>query len=168
MKELTENEALNKAAAYCSSAEHCQSEVLDKLCGWGVDKDLSQKIVDRLVREKFISDARFAKAYVSDKLRFAGWGRRKSEMMLRAKNIDNDVISQALSMIDENEYMSVLCRILKAKERTLKYKNDYERRGKLMRFAASRGFEPKYVSEYLQSGSDDDAFDCLDGIDITD
>lgn len=168
MKELNEKEALNKAAAYCSAAEHCKSEVLDKLKGWGVGDDIAEKTVETLVREKFISDDRFARAYVRDKLRFAGWGRQKSAMMLRAKNIAPEIISDAISGIDENEYMEMLFKILKSKERTLKYSNDYERRGKLMRFAASRGFESRAVSVYFESSGKDDGFDCDRDFDIYD
>lgn len=168
MKELSEKEALNKAAAYCSATEHCKSEVLDKLKGWGVDDDIAEKTVDILVREKFISDDRFARAYVRDKLRFAGWGRQKSAMMLRAKNIAPEIISEAISGIDENEYMEILFKILKAKERTLKYSSDYERRGKLMRFAASRGFESRAVYVYFESSCEDDGFDDAQDFDIYD
>lgn len=166
MKELNEKEALNKAAAYCSAAEHCRSEVFEKLKGWGVGDEIAMKTIDILVREKFISDDRFARAYVRDKLRFAGWGRRKSAMMLRAKDIAPDIISEAVSSVDEAEYAGVLARILKTKERSLKYRNGYERRGKLMRFAVSRGFEPEAVSACLKSSPADDDFSGDDDFDI--
>ena len=52
MKELTEREAFNKAAVYCSRSEHCVSEVCEKLRQWGVsDVDMQQSIVHQLKEE---------------------------------------------------------------------------------------------------------------------
>ena len=36
MNTITEDEALNRVAAYCSAAEHCRAEVSEKLQKWGI------------------------------------------------------------------------------------------------------------------------------------
>ena len=36
MTNITETEALNKVAAYCSTAEHCRAEIYEKLHGEGL------------------------------------------------------------------------------------------------------------------------------------
>lgn len=36
MTNITETEALNKVAAYCSTAEHCRAEISEKLQRWGL------------------------------------------------------------------------------------------------------------------------------------
>lgn len=36
MNTITEEEALNRMAAYCSAAEHCKAEVNEKLQKWGL------------------------------------------------------------------------------------------------------------------------------------
>lgn len=155
MKELTENEALNKAAAYCSSAEHCESEVRDKLDKWGIDADTTDSIVQRLIREKFISDARYANAYARDKMRFAGWGKKKIALMLRAKDIDSTIISEALDNLDMNEYEEILRTLLRNKEKSIRYDSEYERKGKLLRYAAGRGFEPALAARCLGTSPED-------------
>lgn len=158
MKELTEKEALNKAAAYCSSAEHCTAEVMEKLRQWGMDGETSQKIVERLVKDRFISDERYAEAYARDKFRFSGWGKMKISMMLRSKGVEPEIISEALETIEMNEYYETLNSILKSKERSISYKNEYERRGKLVRYAAGRGFEMNAIMSCLNC-SDCDSVD---------
>lgn len=158
MKELTEKEALNKAAAYCSTAEHCTSEVRAKLEAWGIDEDTQEAIIARLTKEKFISDSRYALSYARDKMRFAGWGKIKIAMMLRTKDIDRELIQEAVSALDEDEYAKILSDILKNKMRGLKYKTDYEKRFKLMRYAAGRGFEPSLISKCLGTTEEYDDF----------
>ena len=34
--QLTDEEALNRVASYCSAAEHCRAEVNEKLQRWGI------------------------------------------------------------------------------------------------------------------------------------
>ena len=46
MKEYTEDELKYKAEAYCSTAEHCPSEVISKLNLWGADDVVTEHILD--------------------------------------------------------------------------------------------------------------------------
>ena len=48
MNTMTEEEALNRVAAYCSAAEHCRAEVSDKLQKWGIAYDAIERILARL------------------------------------------------------------------------------------------------------------------------
>ena len=54
MKELSEEEALYKAAAYCSMAEHCLSEVSEKLENWGVSTEGRTRILKKLETENIL------------------------------------------------------------------------------------------------------------------
>ena len=54
MTNITETEALNKVAAYCSTAEHCRAEISEKLQRWGLPYDVIDRILKRLVDEKYI------------------------------------------------------------------------------------------------------------------
>lgn len=140
-RELTYDEALHKAAAYCTSVEKCAFDVSEKLSAWGVSDKESGKILAYLTGEDFINEKRFARAFVNDKLRFNKWGKIKIDYALRAKNISTEVIQSALTDIDEDEYSGILTELLKAKLRGLRYKDEYDRYAKLFRFAQSRGFE---------------------------
>ena len=60
--------ALNKAMALCSRREYCVSEISDKLCNWGVDAVSTEKIIGELIKENFLSEERYAVAFVKDKL----------------------------------------------------------------------------------------------------
>ena len=76
-KTLTPPEALHRAAALCSSSEHCITDIREKLSRWGIGELDARTIVERLVQERFIDEERYAIAFAKDKFRFSGWGRIK-------------------------------------------------------------------------------------------
>lgn len=140
-KECTIEEARLKAEAYCSLAERCTDEVLRKLGQWGAPAEAHGVIVDALRKERYLDDRRYAIAFVRDKYRFNQWGRIKISQALRLKHVAMEHISAALGEIDEEEYEGVLTDLLQKKDRSIKASNDYERNGKLVRFAASHGYD---------------------------
>jgi len=140
-KVFTEPEALNAAAALCSTSEHCVRQIEEKLSQWGVEPDASERIISRLIEEKYIDESRFARAYALDKFRYNRWGRVKIDFHLRSLAIAPTLRHEALAQIDDDEYQGMLSQLLQSKEPGVKASSDYERRGKLIRFALGRGFE---------------------------
>lgn len=155
MKELTEQEAFNKAAAYCAGAEHCNAEIRKKMEAWGVAAELQEEIITRLNQEKYIDEQRFCRSFAHDKLRYNQWGRIKIAQALRQKEISTQLIRETLSEIDEEEYVQILKKTLQAKSKSVKAASDYERNGKLIRFAISHGFEMSYITRHLRIDEED-------------
>lgn len=139
-KEMTEQEAYLQLAALCAQAEHCQQEMRDKMRRWELDETVQNRIIARLVKERYIDDERYTRAFVKDKIRYNKWGRRKVQQALWLKHIDTDIQQRVLDEIDEKEYLDVLRPLLKQKRKSIKAANDYELNQKLVRFALSRGF----------------------------
>ena len=140
-KEMSAEEARLKAEAYCSLSEHCKSEVLGKLQQWGAPEKTWEAILNHLEKERYVDESRYATFFVRDKYRFNQWGRIKIAQALRMKHIPSACIDEAMEEIDEQEYLNILTSLLKKKVRTIKASNDYERNGKLVRFAAGHGYE---------------------------
>ena len=145
-----EQASLHKAAAYCSTAERCVSEVEEKLVKWEQDEKASERIIQYLIKEKFIDENRYCKCFVSDKLRFNKWGKIKISYMLQQKKIPQHIISSALQQIDEEEYNNILIELLKEKRKFVKGKTKYEEQIKLTRFAAGRGFSFEEIQNALK------------------
>ena len=139
-KEMTEQEAYLQLAALCAQAEHCQQEMRDKMRRWELDETVQNRIIARLVKERYIDDERYTRAFVKDKIRYNKWGRRKVQQALWMKHIDTDIQQRVLDEIDEKEYLDVLRPLLKQKRKSIKAANDYELNQKLVRFALRRGF----------------------------
>ena len=140
MKQKTEQEAYLTLAALCAQAEHCQWEMVEKMRKLEIPEEAQARIMERLVKERYVDDERFARAFAKDKVRYNKWGRRKVEQALWQKHIDEDIRKNVLNEIDDEEYLSVLRPLLKQKRKSIKAQNDYELNQKLMRFALGRGF----------------------------
>lgn len=146
---LTFEQALQRAASLCCSSEHCISDISEKLYKWGVSKDDSEAIIDRLVDEKYIDELRYATAYANDKVRFSHWGRVKIKTMLRMQRISDADIRAALDTIDPEEYEKVLERVIDGKRSSLGCDDSYESRVKTIRFALQRGFEMQEITKFV-------------------
>ena len=136
----SEKEAYLTLAALCAQAEHCQWEMLEKMRRWEVPEEAQARVMQRLVKERYVDDERYAQAFVKDKIRYNKWGRRKVDQALWQKHIDEDTRKRVLDEVDDEEYLSVLRPLLKQKRKSTKANSDYELNQKLMRFAMGRGF----------------------------
>ena len=116
----------------------------------GLTEEESDRIIARLLEERFIDESRFARYFVNDKLRFNKWGRIKIAYELQKRNIPAPIRSEALEGIDEKEYADILQSLLKAKKKSTKGKDERDIYIKLLRFAASRGFESREASRCLK------------------
>ena len=139
-KEMTEQEAYLQLASLCAQAEHCLQEMREKMRRWELDEMVQNRIIERLVKERYIDEERYARAFVKDKIRYNKWGRRKVQQALWLKHIDTDIQQRVLDEIGEKEYLDVLRPLLKQKRKGIKAANDYELNQKLVRFALGRGF----------------------------
>ena len=164
-KDMTEQEAYLQLAALCAQAEHCQQEMRDKMRRWELDETVQNRIIDRLIKERYVDDERYARAFVKDKIRYNKWGRRKVQQALWQKHIDADVQQQVLDEIDEKEYLDILRPLLKQKRKSIKAESDYELNQKLVRFALGRGFGFDIIRQCLDVGEEDYSEEMADDTD---
>ncbi|MBR1426717.1 MAG: RecX family transcriptional regulator [Paludibacteraceae bacterium] len=135
---------------YCAGAEHCAQDVREKVRQWcleeshveGVVKEVAEAVVERLMETGYIDEKRYARAFAHDKLMYQGWGRVKIEAMLRAKDVPQAAIREALESLDEEAYSAVLERLIS------KRRGDTEER--VMRFCMQRGFRYEEVKALLR------------------
>lgn len=150
MKQETEQEAYQQLAALCAQAEHCEWEMREKMNRWEIDEMVQNRILQHLIKERYVDDERYARAFVKDKVRYNKWGRRKVEQALWQKHISEDIRQQVLDEVDNEEYLEVLRPLLKQKRKTIKAQNDYELNQKLMRFALGRGFTFDIIRQCIE------------------
>lgn len=141
--------SLSKAMALCSRREFCCSDIREKLQSWGLGSIDTEKIITSLIKEKFINEERYASAFVKDKFNYNKWGKIKIAAHLRAKAIPGDVIKSALDSIDNVLYKKTIKEILFSHRRSVKAKNQYDLKGKLLRYGLSKGFESNLLYDLL-------------------
>ncbi len=156
MNTMTEQEAFLRLATLCAQAEHCEYEMLEKMRRWQLPDEAQARVMQRLVSERYVDNNRYALAFARDKVKYNKWGRRKVEQALWQKHIADDIRQQVLDDISDRDYVAVLRPLLQQKRCSVKARNDYELRMKLIQFALGRGFTMDVIRQCINT---DDAED---------
>ena len=146
--------ALTKAMRLCSQREYCVNDIEMKLESWGVATSDAKKIIDSLLKENFINEERYSRAFAKDKFNYNKWGKIKIASHLKAKKIPTKTISQALDSIDSDLYFNTIKTTLESRKKSIKAKNNYELKAKLVRFGLSKGFESSLLYEAVNDFED--------------
>jgi regulatory protein len=141
--------ALSRAMALCSKYEYCKDDIRTKLLSWNVGTNDSEKIISALARENFINEIRYSEIFVREKFRFNKWGRIKISAHLKSKRIPSEIIKTALDSIDRDQYIQTLKSLLSDRRRQIKAKNQYDLKGRLLRYGLSKGFESSLLYDLL-------------------
>ena len=149
-------QAYSRLTALCARSEHCQQEMLEKMRQWGVTDEEQAQVMARLVKEKYVDDSRYARAFVNDKVHYDRWGRRKVEQALRQKHIDSEICREVLDAVPPQDYVEALKPLLKQKRRSTKAANAYELNMKLTRYALSRGYGIDIVKQCIDVEDEDE------------
>lgn len=149
-RRLTSEEAYDRLEELCARSEQCSSDLRLKLWKWGISREMADRVISLLVERRFLDDRRFAFAFVRDKVRLSRWGRRKIAFALMSKHVGKEIIEEALTQIDQDEYMDSLRHVIAAKASSVYDVSTHECRMKLYRYGISRGFEPGAVARVIK------------------
>ncbi len=137
----TAEQALRSLMNLCARSEKCSGDALRLMRGWGVSDADAQKVLQRLVSERFIDDSRYAAAFVREKINLSGWGVYKITTALRRKGIEGATIAAVMSENGDVDMSERLMQLLERKVRTTKAKDSTDLRAKLFRYAAGQGYD---------------------------
>lgn len=158
-------EALSSLMALCARAERSSGDAFRLMSRWGVERSEQPKILEQLIRERFIDDERYAAAFIRDKINLNGWGRFKIQSALSQKGVAKQIIDEQLSLIDSDRMAQRLQELIVRRIRTTKYSTKYQLRDKLIRYGASQGYDFSSVKEAVERAISDiknDEEECYD------
>lgn len=147
---FTPQQAKAKAQHYCAYQERSQQEVRDKLYAWGLHREDVENMIAELIEDGFLNEDRFAKAYALGKFRMKGWGKQKITQGLRAKNVSDRLIKEALLLIEDENYLKEGIKIAYKKIKTLKNEDSNSKRQKIYKFLLSKGYENDIIIKILK------------------
>ena len=153
-KPMSEEQALARLTALCASAEHCTGEMIDKMTKWEISEEAQARIMEHLVKNKYIDDERYCRAFVHDKMEYNHWGRRKIEQALYVKHVYRAIQKTVLDEIPDKDFIDILRPLIVQKRRQTRANSEYEMNMKLMRFAASRGFTIEQIRQCIDVEAD--------------
>lgn len=139
----------SKMAHLCSRSEQCSADIRRKILAYEIVDEIVDEIIEKLIEERYIDDERYVKAYVNDKFKINKWGKVKMRHYLKQKGLSDEVIQNGLDQINEEKYKTLLIKIMKAKAKSLKGKDKFQKMGQVIRFAQNRGFEPELIHRYM-------------------
>jgi len=138
-------------AHICSQKECCVFDIKQKLRRKELSDAEIEQVIEKLVANKYIDEARFTRIYIDDKLRFNKWGAQKIKNHLRAKFVPTTIIENAFSEIENDKLTHALPDLLAKKRKSVKGKSEYEINTKLIRYALGKGFMMSDVLKCLKS-----------------
>ncbi len=142
-------EILARAIRFCEYQERCTRDVSRKLDGWELSAASKMKLLEQLKELGCLDDERYAMTYAGSKFRVNGWGKVRIRSELRVRQISEGIIEKALGRIGQDAYVEELDSILRKKKDSLKKYTTLEMKGRLYRFAVSRGYESGVINEAL-------------------
>jgi len=145
----TAKEAFSRAAALCAAREYCAYDIAGKMKTWGLAEYDIMKVIERLKEDGFIDEWRFARAYVKDKARLNGWGRRRIALQLAARKISPEVCEVAFMELEDNAFSLRLGKLLRARAEKLANLDPNQRRRRLTAFALGRGYSLDEIEAVL-------------------
>ncbi len=145
------DEALASLMRLCAKAERSSGDAVRLMAGWGVEPAERQKILQRLIAERFIDDRRYTSLFIKEKINLSAWGEYKIRTILRTKGIAESIINEALAdavgINDRNRLQERLARKLK----TTKADTPYKLKTKLIRYGLSLGYPTDRVIECVEA-----------------
>jgi regulatory protein len=147
--QTTEKEILNELFRYCAYQERAVSDVIKQLERYKLDLELRRGIVEKLIAEGFLDEARYAKTYMLGKLRSNQWGRIKIIRGLKEKSINVNTIQTVIETIDEAEYTEVINKLITKKENSIHVEDTYIKKNKIARYIIYKGFESGLVWDQI-------------------
>lgn len=147
-----DNELYQKTLEYlqrlCSKAEYCSKDIYSKaLRHLDGDDEAAKRLLESLIEDGFVDDARYAAAFAREKASLTGWGPVKIRQGLAAKGIRGETATQALAQVDPGKSREKLSRLLQAKAKSLE--GDPQAKLKLLKYALSRGYEYDSLKEFV-------------------
>ncbi|MGK0363130.1 MAG: regulatory protein [Saprospiraceae bacterium] len=150
-KYISKSDALARLQKYCAYQERSHHEVRMKLIEIGCyGLDLENVICD-LIEENFLNEQRFASTYAGGKFRLKKWGRIKIRYELKSKRVSPYCLKKAMEEISDEDYEETMHTLLTKKARTVRAKNQFEKRGKLARHLSQKGYESFLIWEILKA-----------------
>ena len=140
-KILTLPEIRQRIYKYCAYQDRSIKEVKHKLRELGCPLFEVETIMQILVREKYLDEARFCKSFVRGKFFHKSWSVFKIKMALSAKGIQGAMADKTIrEEIPESELKKMKEKLIAKKSQLLAHLPEKERNLKIRQFLFRKGF----------------------------
>jgi len=134
--------------------EHCAAELAGKLAGKAYAADVIETILARLVADGYLSEARFAEAFLRSRMK-KGESPRMATIRARQKGVDEAALQTALDEAEAGFDADAACRDLLQRRDPLGLRKEDERAWQRQaRFLQNKGFDAATIVRVMNEHSD--------------
>jgi regulatory protein len=143
------------AHRYIARRERTVSEVRAHLLSREIDEGVAAALVEELVEQGYLDDARFARLFAEDKRTLEQWGCERIRRALMIRGVDRDLADAALVSGAEGE-LSELDRALQVlRQRFPSAPRGRRERERALGVLLRRGYEPELAIDALRAHARD-------------
>lgn len=126
-------------------------ELKDYLKNKEEDTTITEEVIDKLIDNKYLDDDRFTKAFIKDKLNFTNWGDYKIKNELKRLGVNEEIIYNNISNIDDNIYYERINKIINKDISTNKKYNGIKLKNKIYNHLLTLGYSKEKVISIINN-----------------
>lgn len=127
------------------------NELRDYLKNKEEDTIIIEEVIDKLIDYKYLDDDRFTKAFIKDKLNFTNWGDYKIKNELKRLGVNEEIIYNNISNIDDNIYYERINKIIDKDISTNKKYSDIKLKNKIYNHLLTLGYSKEKVISIINN-----------------
>ena len=153
-KMLEENKvyiAYNLAIKYISKKMRSRKEIREYLSKKNIDNDSINEVINILVKEKYIDDDSYARAFVNDKILLSNDGPNKIKSKLIELGINSNSINSALVLFDSDLQKEKVTKIAKKMIEVNRNKSVSLLKNKIITYLVNLGYDKSIIMSVLST-----------------
>lgn len=127
------------------------NELRDYLKNKEEDAIIIEEVIDKLIDYKYLDDDRFTKAFIKDKLNFTNWGDYKIKNELKRLGVNEEIIYNNISNIDDNVYYERINKIIDKDISTNKKYGGIKLKNKIYNHLLTLGYSKEKVISIINN-----------------
>ena len=127
------------------------NELRDYLKNKEEDTIIIEEVIDKLIDNKYLDDDRFTKAFIKDKLNFTNWGDYKIKNELKRLGVNEEIIYNNISNIDDNIYYERINKIIDKDISTNKKYSGIKLKNKIYNHLLTLGYSKEKVISIINN-----------------
>ena len=155
-KMLDENKkyiAYNLSIKYLSAKMRSIKEVREYLYKYSFDKDTVDEVIELLLKETYLDDSIYAKAFINDKILLSNDGPNKIRNKLKELGIKEDIIEKSILDFTDEIQIEKIEKIIDKQIKTNRNKSAFALKNKITDYLCNLGYYKSLVIECLNKTS---------------
>ena len=143
----------NLALKYLSHKMRTIKETKDYLYKNGFNKDVVDEVVDLLLKEKYLDDSLYSKAFINDKILLTNDGPNKIKNKLIELGVDKNIVESNIDIYTKEEQQKKIKKIIDKQVSINKNKSANALKNKISNYLYNLGYDKYLILDYLNSVS---------------